>query len=167
MHAVVWCKSDSPLGALYVASRAGRLVALSLGGDEKAFLNEIERWGAPRFSAGELGGVVRQLEEYFAGTRNAFDVEVDLSGLSPFQQSVLQETLAIPYGKVKTYKELACAVGKPGAARAVGTALGNNPIAIIVPCHRVIASDGTLGGYSSAGGIADKRRLLALEGALA
>lgn len=164
MRAVVWTKSDSPLGTLYVAAKGDRLIALSYGGGEEPFINQIERFGAPVLDGRALKGLVDQLNEYFAGERTAFDVKVDLSGLTRFQRSVLEATLAIPYGMVKSYKEVADAVGNPGAARAVGGALANNPISIVVPCHRVIASDGTIGGYSSAGGTAAKRRLLELEG---
>lgn len=163
MQAILWTASDSPLGTLYLAAKAGRLIALSYG-DEERFLKEIERFGLPAYTESELKPVALQLDEYFAGERTSFDVEVDLAGLSPFQRATLEATLAIPYGMVKSYKEVADAVGKPGAARAVGTALGNNPIGIVVPCHRVIASDGTIGGFSGAGGVAAKRRLLELEG---
>ncbi len=164
MREVIWTQSKSPLGSIFVAAIGGRLVVLSYGDDERDFHREIESLGVPIFDRGSLRPVVRQLDEYFAGERSAFDVEIDLSRLSSFQRSVLEATCQIPYGMVLSYKEVAERIGKPGAARAVGTALGNNPIGIIVPCHRVIASDGTIGGYSGAGGVASKRRLLELEG---
>ena len=107
--------------------------------------------------------------EYLEGKRRAFTLPVDLSLITrPFQRSVLMETSSIPYGQVKTYRDIARAIGKPGAARAVGNALGRNPIAIVIPCHRVISSGGGLGGFmrNAIGGEELKRRLLELEGVL-
>lgn len=103
----------------------------------------------------------RQLREYFAGRRRSFDVTLDPTG-TEFDQQVWSALREIPFGATMSYGELARRLGKPGAARAVGHANGRNPLAIVVPCHRVIAADGTLGGY--AGGLDLKRRLLALEG---
>jgi methylated-DNA-[protein]-cysteine S-methyltransferase len=105
----------------------------------------------------------RQLEEYFAGRRRQFDLPLDLHG-TEFQKRCWQELLKIPYGETRSYADVARAIGKPSAVRAVGLANGQNPIAIIVPCHRVIGSDGSLTGYG--GGLETKRKLLELEGAL-
>ncbi len=104
--------------------------------------------------------VIRQFDEYFAGERQEFDLPFFATG-TPFQLMVWEELLRIPYGKTMSYGEMAELIGKPHAARAVGNALGANPISIIIPCHRVIASGGTLGGF--AGGLPLKRYLLALE----
>ncbi len=104
--------------------------------------------------------VVSQLEEYFAGTRTKFDLELEPVG-TVFQRDVWLALRKIPYGKTTTYGAIAASVGRPSAVRAVGAANGRNPIAIIVPCHRVIGQDGTLTGF--AGGIAQKEKLLALE----
>lgn len=104
---------------------------------------------------------VRQLDEYFHGRRHRFDVPIDLAGTS-FQRAVWNQLLTIPYGTTCTYGDLADAVGKPGAARAVGAAVGRNPISVVVPCHRVVAAGGRLGGYG--GGLDKKRFLLQLEG---
>lgn len=104
--------------------------------------------------------IATQLEEYFAGKRTVFAVEFDLVG-SEFQQTVWKELFRIPFGKVISYKELAARIGKPTACRAVGNANGKNPVSIIIPCHRVIASDGSLGGYGW--GLDYKERLLQLE----
>ena len=106
----------------------------------------------------------RELHAFFAGEGLAFRVPVDLNG-TPFQQAVWAETNAIEFGKLATYQEVARRIGRPQAYRAVGNALGQNPLPIIVPCHRVIASDGTFGGYTR--GLPWKERLLALEGSLA
>jgi O-6-methylguanine DNA methyltransferase len=104
-----------------------------------------------------------QLDEFFAGTRRQFDLELDLRA-TEFYRRVWSELRKIPYGETISYRELASRVGSPGAVRAVATANARNPISIIVPCHRVIASTGKLTGY--AGGLENKRRLLELEGAL-
>jgi methylated-DNA-[protein]-cysteine S-methyltransferase len=106
---------------------------------------------------------VEQLEEYFAGQRTAFDLPLAASG-SPFEEAVWGAVATIPYGETRSYGEVARAVGRPDRARAVGSANARNPVAIIVPCHRVIGSDGSLTGYG--GGLERKRALLELEGAL-
>lgn len=107
-----------------------------------------------------LEETVRQLTEYFLGERREFSVPLDLHG-TPFQLRVWNALLAIPYGETRSYADLARTVGSPKAVRAIGRANGTNPVAIIVPCHRVIASNGTLCGYG--GGLEIKRRLLELE----
>lgn len=104
--------------------------------------------------------VLRQFAEYFSGKRQAFDLPYFATG-TPFQLMVWEELLKIPYGETRSYWELAEAIGKPKAARAVGNALNANPVAIIIPCHRVIASGGKLGGFG--GGTELKRQLLELE----
>ncbi|MDK9717480.1 MAG: methylated-DNA--[protein]-cysteine S-methyltransferase [Trichlorobacter sp.] len=106
----------------------------------------------------------KQLEQYFQGCLQRFDLPVDISLLTPFRQQVLQLTINIPYGSVSTYGQLAKEVGSPHAARAVGGALGANPVPVIIPCHRVVASNGALTGFSGAGGILMKENLLSLEG---
>jgi len=106
---------------------------------------------------------VQQLEEYFGGERREFTFALDLRG-SDFLRACWQALLAIPYGETRTYADIARAVGRPQGFRAVGMANNRNPVAIIVPCHRVIASDGKLCGYG--GGLDVKRKLLELEGAL-
>lgn len=110
----------------------------------------------------ELDHVEDQIAAYFAGERKAFDLRLDPTG-TPFQKSVWTQLLTIPYGAQASYGDIAEAVGRPSASRAVGAANGSNPIAIIQPCHRIIGSDGTLTGY--AGGLWRKRRLLELEAA--
>lgn len=103
---------------------------------------------------------IRQFDEYFAGQREGFDLQYDMQG-TDFQKSVWGEIAKIPHGSHITYKDIAEAIGKPKAVRAVGTAVGSNPISIVVPCHRVLATSGKLGGY--AGGLDSKRVLLKLE----
>jgi len=103
----------------------------------------------------------RQLQAYWAGEHKGFDVPIDLSWGTPFQQAVWRQLLTIPYGHTCTYADVARAMGKPRAVRAVGTAIGRNPLSVMVPCHRVLGAQGQLGGYS--GGLDRKRTLLALE----
>ncbi len=111
-------------------------------------------------SADFFATAVRELEEYFAGYRRKFTVKTNLQG-TDFQCSVWQQLQKIPYGTTQSYKDIASALGKPGAARAVGMANNRNPLPILVPCHRVIFADGSLGGFAS--GVELKRKLLVLE----
>lgn len=128
-------------------------VRLELGGVKQAEL-----------SLQLLPELVERLKAYFSGKKVEFPDKVDLSGATPFQKRVWQAARFIPYGETRSYLWIAEKIGKPGAARAVGQALGKNPLLIIVPCHRVVASDGGLGGFS--GGLEMKRRLLEIEGSL-
>ncbi len=105
--------------------------------------------------------VFSQVLEYFAGERKEFDVAIDISHVTPFQQKILGELQAIPYGEVRTYKQLAEAIGNPKAARAVGSACNRNPIHLIIPCHRVIGANGALTGYAA--GVEIKRQMLDIE----
>lgn len=109
-----------------------------------------------------LKDVTRQLKEFLKGKRRDFEVKFDFEGQTPFSRKVLLKTFQIPYGKTVTYGALARSCGRPGGARAVGQVMAKNPLPIIIPCHRVLASDGKLGGYS--GGLKYKRILLDLEG---
>jgi methylated-DNA-[protein]-cysteine S-methyltransferase len=114
------------------------------------------------FGLETTGVLLTELNEYFFGIRKTFSVEIDWNILNGFKEEVLAFTLEIPYGQVRTYGEIAQALGKPGGARAVGMALGSNPIPLVIPCHRVVGSDGALRGYS--GGLKNKAFLLELEG---
>jgi O-6-methylguanine DNA methyltransferase len=163
---------DSPIGPLFLAFSARGLVALEfdarLPGQQTIRPNPRDlRKEAKGFefvnSPRELQAYASELEEYFAGNRREFTFPLDLRG-TEFQKACWRALLAIPYGETRSYADIARAVGKPNAFRAVGMANNRNPIAIVVPCHRVIASDGTLCGYG--GGLDVKRKLLELEGAL-
>jgi len=112
------------------------------------------------------GKALGQLLEYLAGERKEFEITIDWSGMTDFQRRVLQATRAIPYGETRTYGEIARAAGSPRGARAVGQAEKNNPIPVIIPCHRVIGADGAMVGYGGPEGVDLKARLLKLEGAL-
>jgi methylated-DNA-[protein]-cysteine S-methyltransferase len=143
----------SPLGPLgVVVDGDGRLVEIRLDGVLAGGRRDAQR----------CERAATQLREYFAGERRSFDLELAPYG-TEFQRRVWRALCEIPYGAVRNYGDIARAVGQPGAARAVGQANGCNPLPIVVPCHRVIASNGTIGGYS--GGLSIKHRLLALEGA--
>jgi methylated-DNA-[protein]-cysteine S-methyltransferase len=165
---------DSGIGPLFLAASAHGLVALefdarlpgqqSIRPNPRDLRKEKEQNGFKfEDSLRHMRPYVSELEEYFAGKRREFTFPLDLRG-TDFQQACWRALLAIPYGETRTYADIARAVGKPTAFRAVGMANNRNPIAIVVPCHRVIASDGTLCGYG--GGLDVKRRLLELEGAL-
>jgi O-6-methylguanine DNA methyltransferase len=125
---------------------------------EMARATGIEEWD--RDSDPLLGQAAGQLDEYFTARRRAFQLPLDLRG-TPFQQKVWSALIEIPYGETRSYAELARSIGEPKAFRAVGAANGANPVAIVVPCHRVISSRGGIGGYG--GGVPLKKRLLALE----
>ncbi len=143
----------SPVGSLTLTAVDGKLTRLHMDGQRHA-PDASPSW--ERDDAG-LAGVVEQLEAYFAGSRQDFDVPLALAGTA-FQQEVWAGLLEIPYGETVSYGELARRVGRPGASRAVGLANGRNPVAIIVPCHRVIGANGTLTGYG--GGLDRKTWLL-------
>jgi methylated-DNA-[protein]-cysteine S-methyltransferase len=142
------------------------VASLTLEGDD-AVLTRVGfgEARAPRGDAAAVSAAAIQLEQYLAGERTEFDLDLELRG-TPFERRVWDEVRAIPYGQTATYAEIARRIGSPGACRAVGRANGRNPIAVIVPCHRVVGSDGSLTGY--AGGLETKRALLDLErGAMA
>jgi methylated-DNA-[protein]-cysteine S-methyltransferase len=147
---------DSPIGELLAVGDGVCLTQLHMqGGRTRAAIDPS--W--VRDDSAFLG-VRDQLDEYFAGIRDSFDVPLAMAG-GPFEKRVWDELLAIPYGETASYGEIAERVGNQGAARAVGLANGRNPIAVIVPCHRVIGADGSLTGYG--GGLERKRLLLDLE----
>ena len=149
----LWTVYESPIGPLTLRGDPGRLTAIHFPG-HVAHLGEAARDPAA------FAEPVRQLEEYFAGQRRAFDLPLALDGTA-FERSVWNELLGIPYGETTSYGELARAIGRPDAARDVGGAVGRTPVPIVVPCHRVVGSDGSLTGYG--GGLDRKRALLDLE----
>lgn len=144
---------SSPIGPLRLLSNGHALVRVEFAGRHGD--DGIETQDAV------LEQAERELREYFAGSRRAFDVPVATEG-TVFQQQVWDALRGIPYGELRSYRDVAVTIGKPAAVRAVGAANGRNPVPIIVPCHRVIGSNGTLTGFG--GGLETKRRLLALEG---
>ncbi|MEU2503970.1 methylated-DNA--[protein]-cysteine S-methyltransferase [Streptomyces sp. NPDC007863] len=166
-----WAVVESGIGPLFLAATGRGLVRVEFhaGRDRGARMpgRLAEQLGGPAVecATGLLAEPVRQLERYFAGALRAFDLPLDWSLTTGFNRQVLRELAAgVPYGTVVGYGELARRVGQPAAAQAVGAAMGANPLPVVVPCHRVVESDGGLGGFG--GGLETKRRLLALEGVL-
>ncbi|KEA62898.1 Methylated-DNA--protein-cysteine methyltransferase [Marinobacterium lacunae] len=147
--------TDLPIGTLTLLGNDHALTGVEFGRVEHPSLNQVPN--------DLLLAAAHQLSEYFAGTRREFDLPLAPIG-SPFQQSVWEALCEIPFGETRSYGDLAHTLGRPRAARAVGMANNRNPIAIIIPCHRVLGADGKLVGY--AGGLIIKQTLLRLEGAL-
>ena len=163
---IQWGEMSSPLGLLFAAVNERGLCALDFGRPEKQFIERFDPRARLEKNPKAVQQVVAQLREYFAGDRSSFNLPVDISQLTPFQQSVLDIACRIAPGQVWTYHRVAEELGRPRSSRPVGGALARNPIPIVIPCHRVIASDGSLGGYSGGSGLKAKRWLLRLEGAM-
>jgi methylated-DNA-[protein]-cysteine S-methyltransferase len=162
---VAYAKLDSPVGTLLLAATTAGLVRIAyLDGDQEDFvLEEIARRLSPRVLAAPRALDVprRELDEYFDGRRRTFEIAIDWRLMSDFGRRVLAATAAIPYGSVSTYQDVAARAGSPRGSRAAGNALGANPLPIVLPCHRVVRSGGSLGGYT--GGVDRKRKLLGIE----
>ncbi len=158
---------DTAFGSFGYVAQGSRLVSAYLPQSAAGLRRSIRKhWPDATEAKRLLPGLRKQIVAYFRGTPAAFDVDLDLSGITPFRRAVLEQCLLIPYGRTVTYAELARAAGNPRAARAVGGAMAHNPIPLIIPCHRVLRSDGALGGFSSPGETKLKARMLRLEGAL-
>ncbi len=158
---IVQTRYASPLGPMIVAATAHGLAGLWFEGQKH--LPDTHTWpqqpGHP-----VLRQAVAQLAEYFAGHRTRFDLPLDLQGGTAFQRAVWTALLGIPAGQTVSYGAISQRIGKPAAVRAVGAAVGRNPVSVVVPCHRVLGGDGALTGY--AGGLERKTALLRLEGVL-
>ena len=157
---------DSPVGPLLLAATPLGLVRVAYQREgHDAVLQALASKISPRILAAprRLDEAARQVEEYFAGRRTAFAIALDLRLSAGFRRTVLDHLTAISYGHTESYAEVAAATGHPGAVRAVGSACATNPLPVVVPCHRVVRSDGSLGGYL--GGLEVKRTLLELEAA--
>ncbi len=164
---VVLGETDSPIGRLLLAVTRRGLVTVAFDDEERdAVLERLAREVSPRIATtpAATDEVRRELDEYFAGQRRRFDLRVDRRLMHPFAKEVLTATSRVGYGRLATYGEIAARIGRPKAARAVGAALGSNPVPIVVPCHRIVGVGGRLTGY--AGGLDRKERLLTLEGSL-
>ncbi|WP_293850388.1 methylated-DNA--[protein]-cysteine S-methyltransferase [uncultured Brevibacterium sp.] len=154
-----YCTHPTPLGELLLVTRNGALVNVGLPGQN---IEPPRPATVGTHDTGEhLGAITQQLDEYFSGQRTMFDMKTDLSETTDFRRAVLEHLVTIPYGETRTYTQVAEAVGRPRAVRAVGSACATNPVPIVIPCHRVLRSDGSLGGY--AGGLDMKCTLLELE----
>ncbi|MFE1248153.1 methylated-DNA--[protein]-cysteine S-methyltransferase [Streptomyces sp. NPDC058735] len=169
---VVWAVVGTAVGPLLLAATRDGLVNVVFHATDAVRQRAVERL-ASRFGAEPveapgsplLAEAIRQFEAYFAGEQRDFGLPLDWSLISGFHREVLRELAeGVPYGSVVGYGELAGRVGQPGAAQAVGMAMGANPLPVVVPCHRVVESGGGIGGFG--GGLETKRRLLALEGVL-
>ena len=145
---------DTPIGTLRLVSNGAALVSIEFEGQHGTDDSSATRDAV-------LAACAAQLTDYFAARRHQFDLPLAARG-TPFQQSVWNALAAIPYGELRSYRDIALTIGKPTAMRAVGAANGRNPLPIVVPCHRVIGSNGMLTGF--AGGLAVKKFLLQLEG---
>lgn len=161
---IVYAEFGSAQGNVYLAATTRGLAGMWF--TDQRHLPDVSAWEQVDNASQQrvLKETQWQLQAYFAGQLRQFDIPLDLSAGTAFQQSVWQALLAIPFGKTTSYGALSSSIGKPLAVRAVGTAIGRNPIGVIVPCHRVIGADGSLTGY--AGGLHRKEAFLKLEGAL-
>lgn len=162
---IFYAQMDALIGDVWVASTDKGVCAVGLGvGQPEDIFGWLARHfdsGPPQENPGALSEALSQLRAYFSGERRAFDLPLDVRG-TDFQRSVWEQVALIPYGETVSYGEIARRIGKPGGARAVGAAVGANPLPIIVPCHRVLGADGSLTGYG--GGLEIKEALLRLEG---
>jgi len=156
---------ESPVGELLLAASDRGVASIWYDPDPDRDLDRLARIAGPRVlrSPRSVEPARKELDEYFEGKRRRFELDVDLRALAPFTVSVLRELARVPYGETTTYGELAARVGRPRAARAVGTVMNRNRIPIVLPCHRVVGATGDLVGY--AGGLERKIALLELEGA--
>ena len=164
---VAYATVDSPIGTLTVAATPAGLVALGLPNrDPDEVLEDLAARVSPRMleAPGRLDEVRRELDLYFEGRLRDFGLPLDWQLTKGFRRKVLRQTARIPYGRTLSYKQVAAKAGNERAVRAAGSALGSNPIPIVVPCHRVLRTGGALGGYG--GGLEVKEQLLRLEGAL-
>jgi methylated-DNA-[protein]-cysteine S-methyltransferase len=166
--AVAYEDHDTPLGTMRVSATTNGIVRTILPAeDAEEVLQDLARKVSARIlrtSTPPITLTRRQLDEYFDGRRHRFDVPLDWTLAKAFRLKVLEATAQIPYGQTATYREVASAAGSPNAVRAAGSALATNPLPVLVPCHRVMRSDGTIGQYR--GGSAAKTQLLTLEQAI-
>jgi methylated-DNA-[protein]-cysteine S-methyltransferase len=162
---VAYATLDSPVGSLLLAATPKGLVRVAYVDDQDpdAALTDLARRVSPRVLAAprKLDAPRRALDEYFAGRRDHFELDLDWQLMTAFGRRILEATAAIPYGSVSSYGEVAARAGSPRGSRAAGNALGANPLPIVLPCHRVVHAGGGLGGYT--GGVARKRTLLEIE----
>jgi methylated-DNA-[protein]-cysteine S-methyltransferase len=155
----------TPIGDIWAALSDNGLVAIHIGGTEGDFVRELENRFQGEVEAGSdrARAAVEQVMEFLGGDRQVFDLPIDWSVMSEFQRKALKTVLAIPYGETRTYGQIAAQIGVPRAPRAVGRANATNPIPLVIPCHRVLGSDGSLRGYGAGEGIETKQWLLDLE----
>lgn len=158
---ITLCQTQAGWAGLLLSPRGLQALAYPRPSVEEALANLRERWPEASFEESAAEELKEQLRRYYAGEPVTFTVKLDLEGYTPFEQRVWAVTSRIPYGETRPYSWVAKEVGSPRAYRAVGAALAKNPIPIIIPCHRVLRKDGSLGGYG--GGLDMKKRLLEME----
>ena len=156
-----YARFETPLGTMFAVATDGEITRLDF--TDAKYVVKLDDDAVEDARDPLLARCEKQMAEYFAGRRDTFDLPVAAHG-TEFQQSVWREIARVPFGKTITYAELARRAGAPGSARAAGAATGRNPIAVAIPCHRIVGADGSLTGY--AGGLPRKTRLLELEGVL-
>lgn len=156
---------SSPIGEMWLAVSEKGLATITIYPDELKLLKQLlkMRFNKIVIDPMRVSHAIQQILEYLSGKRTTFDLSLDWSGIHPFQVEVLKATLEIPYGQTKTYADIARQIGKPLGARPVGRAEATNPIPLVIPCHRVIGTDGKLHGYGGGKGIETKAWLLNLE----
>jgi len=156
---------DTPVGPVWVALSEAGLVAVELSDEPEYLIKLLPKLGYKQVVSdrGKTRAALLQIREYLHGERQKFEIPIDWSGLTPFQEKALRATWAIPYGETSTYGEIASQLGKPNSARAVGRAEASNPMPLVIPCHRVLGKDGGLHGYGAGKGVETKAWLLALE----
>lgn len=156
---------NTPLGAIWVGLSEAGLVAVDIRRDMEGIRRTLVRYGYRRLIRDNrrAQSILDQIGAYLAGERTDFDIPINWSVLTPFQERALRATWAVPYGQTITYGELARRINQPGAARAVGRAEATNPMPLVIPCHRVLGADGGLHGYGAAEGLKTKAWLLRME----
>ncbi|KEO83850.1 methylated-DNA--[protein]-cysteine S-methyltransferase [Tumebacillus flagellatus] len=163
---VYWDRVENAGNQYYLAKTDKGLLVTTLAGEDESYFSERVRQKEPGavliHDPQRLASETQQVREYFAGKRFEFDVEFDLRG-TEFQVAVWKALYDIPYGETRSYLDIATAIGRPKAVRAVGGACGANPVSLIIPCHRVVGKSGAMTGFSAAGGIESKKNMLAFE----
>lgn len=162
---IFYTSVDSPIGDVFIASTSKGVCAVTLAVSKETFISEIKEYGTPQRNDKRFDEIKKELKDYFNGKKVNFDkLDLDLLSGTEFQKKIWRKLIEIPYGETRSYKWLAEEAGSPKACRAAGSANGKNPIPLIIPCHRVINSDGSLGGYT--GGVWIKEWLLTMERAI-
>jgi methylated-DNA-[protein]-cysteine S-methyltransferase len=159
-------ETDTPVGPIWVALSERGLVAVELSDEPEFLIKLLPKLGYQQAVSDrtQTKMALKQIGEYLRGERQEFEIPIDWSGMTPYQERALRATCEIPYGEVKTYGEIANQLGNPKGARAVGRAEATNPMPLVIPCHRVLGADGGLHGYGAGKGLETKAWLLELEG---